>query len=299
MNDRLGENVLVRQKQIEEVRERFAEFQAYVSLGSKNNHLDTNLHAQLAVASILNSLNGWQLSCTNKEVSNFPCIDLIDEKAGIGVQVTSDTSSSKVNTTLKCLSDKQMAGRFNSLKVFMLADKQARYTINKQCPGIAFDWRKDILDFNDLYRRISSLGDAAEVERIHRCVMQEFASSSQHMQNARGQDYCIITHEPGLSVRVAFDAWQYRGPASKPMWLDAEPTRMCSDWLVAKLVAGANLRVYLVPHWNNGILVVVDPQTCDGTQINGDQYRDLTSQTTTTTTTTPGPTSQQTHHWAL
>src|SRR5438093_1362994 len=113
------------------------------------NLTDTNVHAEDFVAGLLNALHGWSLVNTNKETANYPCIDLIDETRGLGVQVTAEKGSAKLTETIECLERHKLAGKVRYLKVFSLIAKQERYTVNASCPGIEFDWLNDVLDFDD------------------------------------------------------------------------------------------------------------------------------------------------------
>jgi hypothetical protein len=78
------------------------------------------------------------------------------------------------------------------------------------------------------------------------------------------------------------------GPPVVPTWLKTNPARMCSDWLVQRLLSNADLNLYFDPNWCDGIWLVADHESGDGVVINRDQLADLMPPSPTTTT-PPGP----------
>lgn len=77
-----------------------------------------------------------------------------------------------------------------------------------------------------------------------------------------------------------------KGAPIVPPWLETNPERMGSTWLVERLKkAGTELRLYFKLDWCGGTWFVVDVQQEDGIVINCDQCRELMPSTATTTTT--------------
>src|SRR6476646_8575705 len=149
--------MLERQKLIEDIRKGVAALQSYIQPGGTLNLTDTNVHAETFAAGLLNTLFGWSLVDVNRDTANHPCIDLIDNAQGLAIQVTSEKGSLKLKKTIECLKRHKRARHIRSLKVFSLVPKQKRYTVNTRCPGIKFDWRHDVLDFNDVAKAVSHI----------------------------------------------------------------------------------------------------------------------------------------------
>lgn len=79
----------------------FSQQSSFIKLNNKLNLNNINIHKEFEFMQILNLLYGYNLESTNTKRSNFPAIDLIDNKNKIAVQVTSDTSINKIKDTLE------------------------------------------------------------------------------------------------------------------------------------------------------------------------------------------------------
>lgn len=108
--------------------------------------------------------------------ANYPCIDLIDERRGLGVQVTAEEGSPKLTKTVECVKTHQLAGRIKHLKVFLLTHKQDRYTVNAECPGIEFDWQNDVLDFDEALKSAHAISDLHQLHRVHQHIVSSMPS---------------------------------------------------------------------------------------------------------------------------
>ncbi|XZE44052.1 SMEK domain-containing protein [Pirellulaceae bacterium SH467] len=168
--------MLQREVLIADIRKGLAVFQNYVRPGGTLNLTDSNVHAEDFVAGLLNSIYGWSLLSTNKVTANYPCIDLIDEQQGLGVQVTAEGGSAKLTKTVECLNANELAGRVTQLKVFLLIAKQGQYTVNAVCPGVTFDWRSDVLDFDDATKAAQAISDLQQLHRVHEHVVTSLPS---------------------------------------------------------------------------------------------------------------------------
>jgi tetratricopeptide (TPR) repeat protein len=168
--------MLERETLIEDIRKGLAVIQNYIRPGGKINLTDANVHAENFVAGLLNAIYGWSLVSTNQEAANYPCIDLIDEGRGLGVQVTSEKESPKLTDTVECLDRHGLARKIRQLKVFLLIPKQERYTVNAVCAGVQFDWRNDVLDFDDAIQAAHGIADLQQLQRVHRHVVHAIPS---------------------------------------------------------------------------------------------------------------------------
>jgi len=138
--------MLIKEGMVGDIRKAFANLSTHIQLGGKLNLTDTHVQSDSFIQDLLNAIYGWQLESTNQATPNHPCIDLIDKKRSLGVQVSSDNSSAKINDTLTCLTNHGTVVTITALKVFILGTKQAKYKIKMPYAGVAFDWKNDILD---------------------------------------------------------------------------------------------------------------------------------------------------------
>lgn len=267
----------------------FASLSAYIQLQGKLNLTDAHVQSENFVQDLLNAVYGWHLVSTNQTTANYPCIDLLDGTRKLGIQVSSDNSSAKLNATLACLAEHGLAGTIAALKVFVLGKKQGQYTLKTPCPGVAFDWEHDVLDFESLLKATNNLADG-QIRAVHRCVVEAMPSlfPDRVSAAARTADFCIRTHFNQI-VSVGIASCRWCGPAMKPNWLEADPARMSDPWIVAKFSEQVDLHLYLASDWgDSGTWLIVDRATNDGRVINHDQLRELRQVSATTTTTTPG-----------
>jgi tetratricopeptide (TPR) repeat protein len=168
--------MLESQKLIEDIRKGVAALQSYIHPGGKLNLTDTNVHAETFAAGLLNVLFGWRLVNVNRDAANHPCIDLIDNTLRLAVQVTSEKGSAKLKETIECLKRHKHGSDIRSLKVFALTPKQTNYTVNTNCPGIKFDWRNDVLDFNDVVKAASQITDLHQLRKVHEYIVSAIPS---------------------------------------------------------------------------------------------------------------------------
>lgn len=107
---------------------------------------------------LLNRCYGFHLANLNEEKKNFPGIDLGDRGCGIGVQVTAEKGSTKINDTIQTMIGKKVYEEFPHLIFFILGRKQKKYTVTQNGQTVLdFDAEKDILDFGDIMEKCQTL----------------------------------------------------------------------------------------------------------------------------------------------
>jgi hypothetical protein len=103
----------------------------------------------------------------NHAIPNHPAIDLGDPVRRVGIQITSDPRSSKVQDTLQAFMRAELFKQYDHLIIYVLTAKRASYSSSgwKEITQgrIAFNKDSDIRDHTDLMRDI---GNGAP-ERIH------------------------------------------------------------------------------------------------------------------------------------
>ena len=181
--------MLLRQTLIDEVRLGLAVLQGYIRPGGPLNLTDINIHAEDFVGRVLNSLYGWSLVNTNTVKSNYPCIDLLDKDKEIGVQVTSEQGVGKINATYSCCAN-QLIGTITKLYIFSLIPKQGTYALKKNIGSTISFSKENILDFDDVLKKIKASPDDKVLD-VHSYVVSQmpavFASSRSKMQASRSE----------------------------------------------------------------------------------------------------------------
>lgn len=103
---------------------------------------------------------------------NAPAIDLYDEVNRIAIQVTSDSSSKKINHTIEEFNKNKAYNRYDRLVVLVLTQKK-KYTAAFDTDGnFVFDKTKDIWDVEDLIKDIRKL-DTEQIKKISKYLSKE------------------------------------------------------------------------------------------------------------------------------
>jgi hypothetical protein len=141
----------------------FARFVGEVKNANAINWYDLNRESQNFLVPCLKILFKAPALC-NLDITenNFPCIDLADETVRLAFQITSDSSGKKIKETLGKFCDFGFDGKYERLIIFIIGDKQSRYTIDfpKFTPkNFIFDKSKDIFDQNDFIKTIETCSD--------------------------------------------------------------------------------------------------------------------------------------------
>ena len=106
------------------------------------------------------------------EGPNFPAIDLGDKESRIAYQITSESSSEKINDTLRTFVKYGQYKEYNRLIIYILTEKQKLYQGQRFGEIVqdkfTFNKETDILDYRDLLKKISgfSLEQSRKVEKI-------------------------------------------------------------------------------------------------------------------------------------
>lgn len=165
---------------------------------------DDNKHLESFIAFICNKTYGWNLENLNEEKANFPGVDVGDRRAGLAMQITATKTSEKVNDTISKVSDDRhgVYAIYNKLKFFILSSKQNSYSVNSS-DKIDFDWKSDILDFDDVYKSSMylPLTDQRELaEYIHQQIP--------YVTKELGIDYYNLVPFKRLEVRMEDSGWK-------------------------------------------------------------------------------------------
>ena len=150
---------------------------------NKLNLTDDNIILENFIRDIMNLTYNYQLRNSNQVNKNYPSVDLIDENNKISVQITSTKSSKKVNDTLDSFNELKLYQKYDTVKIFILTQKQKKYSINNY-DKIKFDINTDIMDFDDLYKDILYTSAITRKE-ICEIIAQEISK----VMKSLGKDY--------------------------------------------------------------------------------------------------------------
>lgn len=136
-------------------REHLASHSLEVEAAASAQHLDIAHVSENLIAGLLKSLLGLHhvRNRNVEEKTNYPGIDLVDDVAKVGVQVTATPTLDKVKATLRTCAKHGLSSRINRLIIYVLTRRQESYSqsaIDKLGAGITFNVKDDILDFRDL-----------------------------------------------------------------------------------------------------------------------------------------------------
>ena len=122
----------------------------------------------------------------NRIQMNFPAVDLGCKTSRTSIQITSDSSSSKVRETLEKFESHNLSSDFDSLYVYVITERQNSYSSQKLTESanslsIAFDPSINILDFRDLAKRFGELTNE-QLESINGHLDAEFTKTDANLQ---------------------------------------------------------------------------------------------------------------------
>ena len=134
------------------IKERISLLRSNVRTENRDLNYGINRAAESFYAEILNLIYGVNLKNGNTETHDLAAVDLIDEENRISVQVTSDSSSTKVKHTLEQFYKNNCAENYDRLIILIITEKIEHKRAYKDLPftGIAFDPATDIIDCDDL-----------------------------------------------------------------------------------------------------------------------------------------------------
>ncbi len=122
----------------------------------------------------------------NRIQMNFPAVDLGCKTSRTSIQITSDSSSSKVVETLEKFESHGLGSDFDSLYVYVITERQKSYTSQKlteaaKSLSIEFDPSINILDFQDLAKKLGERSNE-QLEHINDHLETEFKKKDSSLQ---------------------------------------------------------------------------------------------------------------------
>lgn len=134
---------------------------------------DINHGAEDFYCGLLNLVYGYGLKNINITDQNAAAIDLGDEQGRIAIQVTSTATLTKTRDTVEKFIEKELYKKFDRLFILNIVKKT-----NHEAPTIgnskySLDTKNDILDVEDLIKKINSDPDLKKLDAIARFLDSE------------------------------------------------------------------------------------------------------------------------------
>ena len=128
-----------------------------VKLKSAVNLLDSNVLSEDVFKTILNTIYGWDLQNANVAEQNIKAIDLVDNTAKIFVQVSSDNSKAKVQSSLNKIELPKYSGYTFKFVCISKGISNLKKSIFDVPDGISFNVEADSYDDKRLLTQLCYL----------------------------------------------------------------------------------------------------------------------------------------------
>ncbi|KTC12186.1 hypothetical protein AO390_17890 [Pseudomonas marginalis ICMP 11289] len=137
-----------------------------VELHNSLSLTDINHGAEDFYCGLLNLVYGYNLKNINITDQNAAAIDLGDEQKKIAIQVTSTPALAKTKYTIEKFIEKELYKKFDRLLILNIVKKSNHEAPTIGGPEYNLDTKKDILDVDDLVKRITNDPDLEKLKAI-------------------------------------------------------------------------------------------------------------------------------------
>ncbi|WP_439833194.1 SMEK domain-containing protein [Aeromonas caviae] len=127
---------------------------------------DINHGAEDFYCGLLNLVYGYNLKNINITAQNAAAIDLGDEHSKIAIQVTSTSALGKTKYTVEKFIEKELYKKFDRLFILNIVKKTNHDAAKIGGPKYFLDTKADILDVEDLIKKITSDPDLKKLKAI-------------------------------------------------------------------------------------------------------------------------------------
>lgn len=153
-----------RQKAINNIAHVLAVTQYDIELHQGISDYSLNIHSENYFRDVLNFIYNLELENTNFHTTNFPCIDLVDDKAQIAVQISTTTTKDKIIKTLGVLT----IGKYSNYHVWLYyligKPKLQKKTVLQLESKYNQKMKESLLDMNSILKQINDLPTERVVE---------------------------------------------------------------------------------------------------------------------------------------
>lgn len=188
--------MLTRGKLLGEILDSLGQLSFVLQTRAKLGLFDLNRHCENFARDLLNLLYKYELVNLNDVRSNEPGLDLGDSNRKIGIQVTTDKRSTKINHTLEKITTQQKQ-TYNKFLILILGIKQGSYDgINQELANSVNFTHEDILDFNDIEQKIVSL-PVEEINKVYDFLSKELIRVYSELgadETPSGESTSILSH---------------------------------------------------------------------------------------------------------
>jgi hypothetical protein len=121
------------------------------------NDLSLNIHGENYFRDVFNFIYGYELKNDNFRSQNSSCIDLVDNKKKLAIQITTTRTKEKLSNTLKALKDKKY--KDYKIEIYYLLEKAnpTKETIDEFKSIYEVELKDCLFDYTDLTRKINDL----------------------------------------------------------------------------------------------------------------------------------------------
>ncbi|MEC4004899.1 SMEK domain-containing protein [Flavobacterium sp. SUN052] len=165
----------------------FAAIKAMIEMENKVNNMSLNTVLETPFLEILNKCYGYDLENANKIKHNYDAVDGIDEKNNIYVQVTSTFSTTKIESTIDKIIEKNLLKPDSNLIFMFLKDRAAltsafQNKIEKKIGNrFKFDFEKGLISTTDIFKALSddiNIDKLIKVDEILNSVLDGYMIKS-------------------------------------------------------------------------------------------------------------------------
>lgn len=152
------------------------EVEGYTAIGTYH----INIHAETFIIPVLNKLYNLSLKNLNtSEKKNYPAIDLADFDNKIAFQISSTSTQSKIQETLRTYKRHELYKEFDKIYFYFLTDKKQKYNQKKLNEitedKFEFDCATQILDKDRILEKINSIEDSQLIGQIAKIYKHDFS----------------------------------------------------------------------------------------------------------------------------
>jgi Pentapeptide repeats (8 copies) len=190
---------MTQQENLRKIAVYLTRFSEQIRLMNAAQDFSINILSENVLVTLLNKVYDCSFVNMNMVKDNHPVIDLLDEKARIGVQVTATADISKIYQVIEGYYRHKLYNSVDRIIFYILTRKreikqssidekinQVRTAIGSALPVLLFDVKKDILDNESLFKQLSNSGNTEKIEEIAWYLKKQFAINSDDQADLKG-----------------------------------------------------------------------------------------------------------------
>lgn len=154
-----------REEEIKVIINELVKLKSIIENENKLNLTDKNIFLEDIVSQVINIMYEYSLKNTNLNICNYPCIDLIDENKKVAVQVTTNVTHAKIQSTLDKFFEKEYDKNIDQIKFVIFQNTTYRGTFKTE-RNFKFCNNDDIITFDKLLSEIKSL-DEVKLKKLY------------------------------------------------------------------------------------------------------------------------------------